>query len=144
MLIIPYPYCNMLPILCYIHDYFWVKRSDPFHLVQRQTLKQHNSNIKCCVVPQGSALRRSLLTRYFGSQKCLLSEFGSGTSPSGGFVKPASGGKESSRNVWRWGRQHEPPRCQGPTEQRADGSSVTRVATATAKQCTSSFIWYIM
>ncbi|XP_056455010.1 inositol 1,4,5-trisphosphate receptor type 2 [Gadus chalcogrammus] len=39
----------------------------------------------------GSALRRSLLTRYFGSQKCLLSEFGSGTSPSGGFVKPASG-----------------------------------------------------
>ncbi|CAL8263789.1 unnamed protein product [Merluccius merluccius] len=42
----------------------------------------------------GSALRKILLTRYFGNQKCLLSksEFGSGINTSGSFVKPASGG----------------------------------------------------
>ncbi|KAJ3596150.1 hypothetical protein NHX12_002559 [Muraenolepis orangiensis] len=45
-------------------------------------------------VKRGSALRKILLTRYFGNQKCLLSksEFGSGSGASGSFVKPASGG----------------------------------------------------
>ncbi|KAM3870670.1 inositol 1,4,5-trisphosphate-gated calcium channel ITPR2-like [Diretmus argenteus] len=41
----------------------------------------------------GNVLRKILRTRYFGSQRLLSkSEFGSGNSSSGGFVKPSSGG----------------------------------------------------
>ncbi|KAG7217361.1 hypothetical protein INR49_021528 [Caranx melampygus] len=57
-----------------------------------QTLREMLDKKESCQ-DSGNELRKILLTRYFGNQKLLSkSELGSGSSSSGGFVKPSSGG----------------------------------------------------
>uniref|UniRef100_A0A665X806 Inositol 1,4,5-trisphosphate receptor n=1 Tax=Echeneis naucrates TaxID=173247 RepID=A0A665X806_ECHNA len=57
-----------------------------------QTLREMLDK-KECFQESGNELRKILLTRYFGNQKLLSkSELGSGSSSSGSFVKPSSGG----------------------------------------------------
>ncbi|XP_062245333.1 inositol 1,4,5-trisphosphate receptor type 2 [Platichthys flesus] len=57
-----------------------------------QTLREMLDK-KECFQEAGNDLRKILLTRYFGNQKLISkSELASGSSSSGGFVKPSSGG----------------------------------------------------